>query len=154
VKVQNVYTVRRPGEFEGFASNIDNQRLLFHGSRVQNWVGLLSRGILLPKLAVSLGARRTDAGWLGHGIYFGDSATTSAAYTSPGRKKTSFMAVARVALGRVKDFTKITYGLTAPPEGYDSCHGVPGGQSQFYDHEFVIYQPGQQRMEYLVEFSY
>ena len=154
VKVQSVYAVSRAGETEAFTSNLDNQRLLFHGSRVQNWVGLLSRGILLPKLAVSLGARRTDAGWLGHGIYFGDSATTSAAYTSPGRKKTSFMAVARVALGRVKDFNKITYGLTAPPEGYHSCHGVPGAQSEFHDHEFVIYDARQQRMEYLVEFAY
>ena len=154
VRVQNVYAVRRPGEHEAFTSQIDNQRLLFHGSRMQNWVGLLSRGILLPKLAVTLGARRTDAGWLGHGIYFGDSATTSAAYTSPGKRKTSFMALARVALGRMKDYTQITYGLTAPPEGFDSCHGAPGTRSSFYDHEYVVYNTRQQRMEYLVEFTW
>ena len=29
-----------------------------------------------------------------------------------------------VALGKMKDFTKITYGLAAPPTGFDSCHGV------------------------------
>ena len=91
--------------------SLDNQRLLFHGSRIQNWVGILSRGILLPKVVVKLGVGRTDAGWLGNGIYFGDAACTSCAYTSPGKQKTRFMAVARVALGQMKDYTKITYGL-------------------------------------------
>ena len=161
IKVRNVYKVRRPGEWEDFeaaSAAVGDHRLLFHGSGIQNWVGLLSRGILLPKLAVSLGARRTDAGWLGHGIYFGDVSSTSAAYTSPGRngRNTRFMAVARVALGKVKDYTKITYGLTAPPEGYHSCHGVRaagGVRSDFYDDEYVIYNPKQQRMEYLVEFT-
>ena len=107
-----------------FTEEIGNQRLLFHGSRIQNWVGILSRGILLPKIVVSMGVNRTDAGWLGHGIYFGDAACTSVFYTTPGKKKTRLMAIARVALGKMKDYTKITYGLTAPPEGYDSCHGV------------------------------
>jgi poly [ADP-ribose] polymerase len=68
-----------------FTGHIDNQRLLFHGSRIKNWVGILSRGILLPKIVVSMGVNRTDAGWLGSGIYFGDAACTSAGYTSPGK---------------------------------------------------------------------
>jgi len=54
-----------------------------------------------------------------------------------------------------KEYTKITYGLTAPPEGYHSCHGVRARMlrpSQFADDEFVIYDPSQQRLEYLVEF--
>lgn len=153
VKVQNVYEVRRPGEWEEFRGDIDNQRLLFHGSRIQNWVGILSRGILMPKIVVTMGVQRTDAGWLGNGIYFGDAACTSCFYTSPGKKKTRLMAVARVALGRMKDYTKITYGLSAPPEGYHSCHGVPSKASEFSDDEYVIYDPRQHRQEYLVEFT-
>jgi poly [ADP-ribose] polymerase len=161
IKVQNVYALRRPGEwdeFDGFASaeKIDNHRLLFHGSRISNWVGILSRGILLPKVVVKMGVKRTDAGWLGNGIYFGDAACTSSAYTSPGRKRTRLMAVARVALGKMKDYTRITYGLTAPPPGHHSCHGVRGtGKvcSQFADDEYVIYDNRQHRMEYLVEFT-
>jgi hypothetical protein len=51
---------------------------LRRGSRIPNWVGILSRGILLPKIVVSLGVNRTDAGWLGNGIYFGDAICTSA----------------------------------------------------------------------------
>jgi poly [ADP-ribose] polymerase len=156
IRVKNIYQAKRPGEDATFTAHIGNQRLLFHGSRIQNWVGLLSRGIVLPKLAVKLGVNRTDAGWLGHGIYFGDAACTSAFYTSPGRRDTRFMALHTVALGKMMDYRKITYGLTAPPDGYDSCHGVRRAllrPSQFDDDEYVIYDTRQQRMDYLVEFT-
>lgn len=156
IKVKNIYTLKRAQEWGGFTENISNQRLLFHGSRIKNWVGILSRGILLPKIVVSLGVNRTDAGWLGSGIYFGDASCTSAYYTTPGKKGTRFMGLARVALGKMKDFTKITYGITEPPPGFDSCHGVrakAGVQSQFADDEYVIYKQQQQRLEYLVEFA-
>ena len=66
------------------------------------------------------------------------------------------MAIARVALGAMKDYTKITYGLPGPPSGYHSCHGVrnqPGLKSEFADDEYVVYDPRQQRLEYLVEFT-
>jgi predicted DNA-binding WGR domain protein len=156
IKVLNVFTLRRETEWQAFAQQIDNQRLMFHGSRIRNWVGILSRGILLPKIAVSLGVNRTDAGWLGNGIYFGDAACTSAFYTTPGRKGTRFMALARVALGRMKDYYKITYGLAGPPDGYDSCHGVrntSARRSEFADDEYVVYNIDQQKLEYLVEFK-
>ncbi len=156
VKVQKIYRLKRETEWSEFANTIDNQRLLFHGSRIQNWVGILSRGILLPKIVVSMGVNRTDAGWLGHGIYFGDAACTSAFYTTPGRHKTRLMAIARVALGKMKDYNKITYGLNAPPAGYHSCHGVrnqAGKPSEFADDEYVIYDGKQHRLEYLVELT-
>lgn len=156
IKVKNIFTLKRQPEWDNFTSHIDNQRLLFHGSRIQNWVGILTRGILMPKIVVSLGVNRTDAGWLGNGIYFGDAACTSGCYTTPGKKKTRLMAIARVALGKMKDYTKITYGLNAPPEGYNSCHGVRcHGKivSDFADDEYVIYDVRQQRLEYLVEFT-
>jgi predicted DNA-binding WGR domain protein len=155
IKVQGIYTVRREAEWQAFTEDIGNQRQLFHGSRIKNWVGILSRGILLPKIVVSLGVGRTDAGWLGNGIYFGDAACTSAFYTSPGKRNTRFMAVARVALGKMAEYTQITYGLAGPPPGYQSCHGVrnkAGTASQFADDEYVVYNPAQQRLEYLVEF--
>ncbi|MEK6239109.1 MAG: hypothetical protein N2C14_30705, partial [Planctomycetales bacterium] len=156
VKVKDVFTLKRDEEQKQFTQQVSNQRLLFHGSRIQNWVGLLSRGILMPKLVVTMGVNRTDAGWLGNGIYFGDAACTSAFYTTPGKKKTRLMAVSRVALGKAKQYDKITYGINSPPSGYDSCHGVRcknNFQSEFDDDEFVIYNPQQQQMEYLVEFT-
>ncbi len=154
IKVQHIYTLKRPDEWTAFTEQMDNHKLLFHGSRIQNWVGILSRGILLPKIVVSMGVNRTDAGWLGHGIYFGDAACTSFFYATPGRHKTRMIAIARVALGKKKEYTKITYGLNKPPDGFDSCHGVrnkPGKPSEFADDEYVIYTNQQQRLEYLVE---
>jgi poly [ADP-ribose] polymerase len=156
IKIENVYKVKRPAEWDAFDTKVGNDKMLFHGSRIQNWVGLLTRGILMPKLVVSLGVNRTDAGWLGNGIYFGDASCTSAFYTTPGKKKTRFMAIARVGLGKKAEFTKITYGLNEPPAGFDSCHGLRNDKknnSQFEDDEYVIYRQNQQRLEYLVEFK-
>jgi predicted DNA-binding WGR domain protein len=149
--VRDVWQVRRPGEHEGFAEAVGNTRLLFHGSAAKNWVGILARGLLLPKIVVTLGVKRTDAGWLGNGIYFGDAICTSAGYAHPGSRRTRFVAVAGVALGKSREYRKITYGLTRPPEGFDSCHGVRG--SEFADDEYVVYDTRQQRLEYLVELA-
>ena len=156
VQVKSIFKVHRDAETAVFRNDVGNQRPLFHGSRIQNWVGLLSRGILLPKIVVSMGVHRTDAGWLGHGIYFGDAACTSCFYTTPGRRKTRLMAICNVALGKAKQYKKITYGLTAPPDGYDSCHGVRrkfARPSEFDDDEYVVYDTSQQHMKYLVEFA-
>lgn len=156
IEVKNVYGLKRDQEWDAFDTKVGNERLMFHGSRIKNWVGLLSRGILMPKIVVSMGVNRTDAGWLGNGIYFGDAACTSAFYTTAGKRGTRLMGIARVGLGKMKDYTKITYGLEAPPPGYDSCHGVrnkPGRSSQFADDEYVIYRQDQQRLEALVEFT-
>ena len=149
VKVQNVWKIDRPSEVKNFTTTVKNKRNLFHGSSAKNWVGILSRGLLMPKTVVSLGVKRTDAGWLGNGIYFGDAACTSAYYAGPSKRNTRFIAVADVALGKMKDFRKITYGLNSPPQGYDSCHGVRG--SEFDDDEYVIYNQNQQKLKYLVE---
>lgn len=152
IKVKNLWKIKRPDEHKHFTTTIGNHKLLFHGSAAKNWVGILSRGLLLPKIVVTLGVHRTDAGWLGSGIYFGDAACTSAGYAHPGKRNTRFIAIANVALGKMKDYSKITYGLTEPPAGYDSTHGVRG--TQFADNEYVIYQHNQQRLEYLVECTY
>lgn len=152
VEVKNVYTVFRTQEHNDFTTQIGNQKLLFHGSSAHNWIGILSRGLLLPKTVVTLGVHRTDEGWLGHGIYFGDVAETALNYAHSGKKGTRFITLAKVALGKIKKYEDITYGLKSPPKGYDSCHGVSG--TEFDDDEFVIYNQNQQKLEYLVECDY
>lgn len=150
-RVRNIWAISRAQEVAAFANNIGNQQLLFHGSAARNWVGILSRGLLMPKTVVSLGVTRTDAGWLGNGIYFGDVATTSLAYAQSGKRGTSFLSLVNVALGKMKEYKRITYGLSKPPDGFDSCHGNPRGDSEFDDDEFVIYDTKQQKLQYLVE---
>lgn len=151
IKVKNIYKLQRPEEALAFDGKVGNERMLFHGSRIKNWVGLLSRGILLPKIVVSLGVNRTDAGWLGSGLYFASAACAATYYTTPGNKGTRLMAIARVGLGKMKDYSRITYGLDVPPAGFDSCHGVRG--TEFSDDEYVVYRGNQQRLEALVEFT-
>ena len=151
--IVNLYKVVREEEQKAFKESVGNIKHLFHGSNIKNWVGILSRGILMPKAVVSMGGFRTDAGWLGNGIYFGSEFETSSYYTCPGRKRTSFIAINSVALGKIKEYKKITYGINAPPKGYNSCHGNPNARgSEFDDNEFVVYNTNQQRLEYLVEF--
>lgn len=154
IDIINIFSIQRDVEHKAFHSP-GNERLLFHGSRISNWVGLLSRGLLMPKVVVSMGGGRTDVGMLGNGIYFGSAACTSAQYTTGGQKGSRFMLVCNVGLGNIKDYTQITKGLTEPPHGYNSVHGVrrtPYQQTEFEDDEYVIFNTRQQRQEYLVEF--
>ena len=151
MKVENVFAIKRAVERDQFQHSIDNQQNLFHGSKISNWVGLLSRGILMPKLVLSMGGTRTNSGWLGSGIYFADRSSTSARYATTGVKGTAFMLIARVALGNSKHYTKIDTEITAPPAGYQSTHGVKRSkntESDFVDDEYVIYSPNQQQLEY------
>ena len=104
MKVHNVFTCERPVETSNFQSNIGNIQQLFHSSKAPNFLGILSRGLLLPKIVVSdFGGERSDAGSLGTGIYFGLDASTSVKYSSPGETQGSrLLLVCDVALGSVK----------------------------------------------------
>ena len=83
LQVTAAFAIQRDAEVAAFKSHLPNQRLLFHGSRFSNFLGLLSRGILLPKLVVRRGGGRTDAGLLGNGLYFAEAADVSAQYAHP-----------------------------------------------------------------------
>lgn len=75
IVVHNVYEINRPSEDDAFAADVDNKRFLFHSSQAKNFVGILSRGLLMPKVIVDdFGGTRTDPGMLGSGIYFASSA--------------------------------------------------------------------------------
>ncbi|XP_071133573.1 uncharacterized protein [Mytilus edulis] len=156
--VENIFSVHRQVEEDNFRKDLRPQKLLFHASKVQNFVGILSRGLMLPKVVVDdFGGTRTDAGMLGNGIYFASSASTSIQYSDQSKcKGTRMMLVSNVALGNCKDFTEYQKDLQGPPEGYESCHGVASSEdqpSEFKDNEFVIYNTDQQMTQYLVEFS-
>merc|ERR1712137_586980 len=154
LRVKNIFAIRRP--VEQLDKTISNEKLLFHGSRACNFVGLLSRGILMPKIVVSRGGGRTDAGLLGNGIYFSDSVTTVAQYAYPDSKGSRYVLVNRVCLGNVKDYTDTQIGLEEPPHGFQSVHGISQrtfASSAFKDDEFVVFKTNQQVQEYLLEFE-
>lgn len=75
VKIGEIYEVVRPNEQSSFDKKIGNNMLLWHGSRVSNFVGILSQGLRIapPEAPVS--------GYLfGKGIYLADMAEKSINY--------------------------------------------------------------------------
>ena len=61
-KITNIFHLDRPEEAKRFNKKVGNEHMLFHASRFSNWVGILSRGILLPDAVTKLGIPRTDFG--------------------------------------------------------------------------------------------
>ncbi len=75
VSISDVFEVVRPTEEKQFNSKLGNNMLLWHGSRVSNFVGILSQGMRIapPEAPVS--------GYLfGKGIYLADMAEKSINY--------------------------------------------------------------------------
>ena len=156
IRVNRIYKIRRENEVKNFSDTIFNVNLLFHGSKIDNWLGILSRGILMPKAIVQLGIQRTDAGLLGHGIYFAQLPSASVQYTTPSSKNTRLLAVCSVALGNVRNLTQADSTITAPPINFHSCHGIQSTdylKTDFKDSEYAVYNVNQQKLEYLIEFE-
>uniref|UniRef100_A0A8C2P1B7 Poly [ADP-ribose] polymerase n=1 Tax=Capra hircus TaxID=9925 RepID=A0A8C2P1B7_CAPHI len=143
VDILQIFRVGRVSETTEFQGHLGNVRHLLHGSPVQSFMGILSRGLLLPKVVEDRGMERTDIGNLGSGIYFSDSLSTSIKYSHPGQTDgTRLLVVCDVALGRCLDLHKRDFSLTeAPPD------------SDFEDDEFVVYKTNQVKMKYIVKFS-
>lgn len=74
-KILDIYTVKRKGEAERFNKKIGNDTLLWHGSRISNFVGILSQGLrIAPPEAPSTGYN------YGKGIYLADQFVKSCNY--------------------------------------------------------------------------
>lgn len=72
-----VFKIEREGESANFNSGIGNRRLLFHGSALFNFVGILSQGLrIAPKEAPNHGYM------FGKGVYFADMMSKSLAYSN------------------------------------------------------------------------
>jgi hypothetical protein len=77
LKIVDIFTVEREGESEKYSksSSIHNKRLLWHGSRTTNFMGILSQGLRIapPEAPVT--------GYMfGKGVYFADVVSKSANY--------------------------------------------------------------------------
>ncbi|KAJ6662349.1 hypothetical protein lerEdw1_012513 [Lerista edwardsae] len=158
VEVLQIYKVCRITETAGFESDLGNVQSLFHASSACNFLGILSRGLLLPKIVVEeYGLQRSDYGYLGSGIYFSNSIRTSTKYAQPSKTDgTRLLVICDVALGTCWKLSRPDSSLTAAPSGYESVHGTPEGadgcSSFFKDDEFVVYRTSQVKIKYVVKF--
>ncbi|XP_034520827.1 protein mono-ADP-ribosyltransferase PARP4 isoform X2 [Ailuropoda melanoleuca] len=156
VDILQIFRVGRVNEATEFLSQLGNVTSLLHGSPVQSFVGILSRGLLLPKVVEDRGTKRTDIGNLGSGIYFSDSLSTSIKYSHPGETDgTRLLVICDVALGKCMDLNRKDFSLSEAPPGYDSVHGVQATATvttDFEDDEFVVYKTNQIKMKYIIKF--
>uniref|UniRef100_A0A6Q2Y9E3 Poly [ADP-ribose] polymerase n=1 Tax=Esox lucius TaxID=8010 RepID=A0A6Q2Y9E3_ESOLU len=160
VQIMQVLKVTRGVELQMFREELGNVKPLLHSSSPSSFVGILSRGLLLPRVGVEHhGIERTDIGNLGGGIYFSDSLcilSTSLKYSKPSETDGSrLLLVCDVALGSCKDLQKRDSSLTQAPDGYHSVHGVrqtSSTASEFEDDEYVVYSQEQVRLHYVVQF--
>ncbi|KAM9844809.1 poly [ADP-ribose] polymerase 2 [Aulostomus maculatus] len=179
--VLDIFSVDRDGESNNFLSQIHNRTLLWHGSRLSNWVGILSRGLRVapPEAPVT--------GYMfGKGIYFADMSSKSANYCFASQhNQVGLLLLCEVALGDCNELLDANYEADNLPAGKHSTKGVgqtgpdprnsvsldsvmvpmgPGvktgtgktsGYSLLYN-EFIVYNPAQTRMRYLlrIRFNY
>jgi poly [ADP-ribose] polymerase len=136
----------------------DNTTELFwHGSRNENWLNILSTGLLIrPSGAVYSGSM------FGDGIYFADKAQKSIGYSSlrgshwtGGKANTGYLALFSVHVGRQKNITRHNsscYSLNArklQDEGTDSVFAHGGADLR--NNEYIVYTPQQTTVSFLVE---
>jgi poly [ADP-ribose] polymerase len=157
-KVKNIKTQTR---FDKFVedNNIKDVRLLFHGSRNENWWSIIQSGLVLrPTNAVITGKM------FGYGIYYAPKARKSLGYTSlsgsywvGGNSSSGFMALMDVAYGKPydvysfnSDFYSLDYDrLQKKCAGANCLHAHAG--SMLRNDEIVIYKEEQCTIKYLVE---
>ena len=157
-KVKNIKTQAR---FDKFVedNNIKDVRLLFHGSRNENWWSIIQSGLVLrPTNAVITGKM------FGYGIYYAPKARKSLGYTSlsgsywvSGNSSSGFMALMDVAYGKPydvysfnSDFYSLDYDrLQKKCAGANCLHAHAG--SMLRNDEIVIYKEEQCTIKYLVE---
>lgn len=186
LEVLDVFKVSREGEVDRFApsKSLGNRRLLWHGSRTTNFMGILSQGLrIAPPEAPATGYM------FGKGVYFADLVSKSANYcfTNPSNN-VGCLLLADVALGDMFELTHSLYvekgknlpqgksstwgkGKTVPDDGSWRKHPqdidltIPIGKpspskdvpnSTLLYNEFIVYDVAQVNLKYLlkVKFNY
>ncbi|KAL3682511.1 hypothetical protein R1sor_000533 [Riccia sorocarpa] len=174
LQVEQIYEVGRENEDERFKpfAGEKNRMLLWHGSRLCNWTGILSQGLrIAPPEAPATGYM------FGKGVYFADMVSKSAnyCYTCP-YENTGILLLCEVALGEMRELYDGDYDADKLPPGKLSTKGVgdtapdpaqsktlddgvvvpmgkaisgDGDGSLLYN-EYIVYNTSQIRMRYLL----
>lgn len=115
----SLFKVERRGEGERFEkySHLDNRRLLFHGTKLTNMLGILGQGLrIAPPEAPPTGYM------FGKGLYFADLFSKSANYCGYG-PKSKLMLLCEVALGQTIDLF-VSHNVDKLPKGYNSTRAL------------------------------
>ncbi|XP_066459830.1 poly [ADP-ribose] polymerase 2 [Eleutherodactylus coqui] len=115
----SVFHVQKEAE-SNFREDLPNRMLLWHGSRMSNWVGILSQGLrVAPKEAPVTGYM------FGKGIYFADVSSKSANYCFTTRdKNVGIILLSEVALGKCNELLAADYDAQKKLKGKHSTKGL------------------------------
>lgn len=161
-KAWRVTNLKTQNRFDKFVkdNNIKDTRLLFHGSRSENFWSIIKTGLVLrPTNAVITGKM------FGYGVYYAPRCAKSIGYTSlsgsywaRGGCNTAYMAIFDVAYGTpydVYDFDSKYYNLD-----YNKLQQFKQGANCLHAHadkgmlrndEIVVYKEEQMTIKYLIE---
>lgn len=161
-KAWRVTNLKTQGRFDKFVADNDikDTRLLFHGSRSENFWSIIKTGLVLrPTNAVITGKM------FGYGVYYAPKCAKSIGYTSlsgsywaHGGNNTAYMALFDVAYGTpydVHNFDSKYYNLD-----YDKLQQFKPGANCLHAHadrgmlrndEIVVYKEDQMTIKYLIE---
>lgn len=135
LEVLDAFAVERPGEKERFAkfAGVGNRMLLWHGSRLANFAGILSNGLRIAPEGVVLTGQ-----YFGKGIYFADMISKSANYTRPQlRENVGLLLLCEVPLGRMSQYK--TSARVDPINGIGIFNSVKGIGNTFLDPSKTIH---------------
>lgn len=171
LEVEQIFKVEREGE-DGRFKELPERKLLWHGSRLSNWTGILSQGLRIapPEAPVT--------GYMfGKGVYFADMVSKSANYCYAQPPDTGLLLLCEVSLGDTWDLVEANYEAGNLPQGKNSTKGlgktepnpketlilsdgllVPLGSPNISKktrallyNEYIVYDVNQIRMRYLLQ---
>jgi hypothetical protein len=96
-QIKSIARLTKESDDAVFNKDLDNRVLLFHGSKISNFLGIMSQGLRVQPMEV-----QRNGNLLGKGIYFTDMISKSLQYThDPNGPQfgSKFVIVCEVALG-------------------------------------------------------
>ena len=158
-RVTNLKTQKR---FDKFVqeNNIKDTRLLFHGSRSENFWSIIKTGLVLrPTNAVITGKM------FGYGCYYAPKCAKSIGYTSlsgsywvHGGNNTAYMALFDVAYGTPYDvynfdskYYNLDYNKLQEFKSGANCLHAHADKGMLRNDEIVVYKEDQMTIKYLIE---
>jgi len=159
-KAYKVTNLKTQANFDNKVEDTRNRRtkLLWHGSRNENWWSILKTGLVLrPSNAVITGKM------FGYGLYFADKVKKSMGYSSlygsfwtSGESNKAYLAIYEVHLGnclrrRSHEYWmyELTEDLLKEKGNYDSLFARGG--ADLLNNEYIVYNEAQCTVKYLVE---
>ena len=171
--VLDIFRTEKP--VRPFRDDINNHMLLWHGSRLTNWAGILLQGLRIAPTEAPVRAYM-----FGKEVYLADMASKAANYCFASRENnTGLMLCCEVALGECDEKLQSDYkanllptgklstkgcGKIAPPsDSYLDLEGckVPLGKGQptgvngsLLYNEYIVYDDAQIKMKYLLKIRF